>query len=681
MRVFKKYNYTSGFITIFVSVVLTCIIAIILVLTEGARMRASKLYYRIANNCAIDSMFSLYHLPLWKYYHLLGIEFKDEIMLKDEFYNYLKVHSEDENGKLYDNWFPAKLMKDKIVLSQEQLIYKTNLISEICDFTKLALLGKSIDFIATKIDISNESDLEKMGDVIKYAFKSVTDTSAMESKKLASISKEYSMEKELSSLNILLTNISKTIKNANNEITTIRSCTSYTSFNVHAKTLLSNINSIYQSVNVFLNELKATDEKLKKLIEKFQIDKLSLSNDGITIVSNQLQSYKDALDNCLSKNGIIDTINSEASDLKDFLNSIIEEIEDFIESIKDLEGSEKTAAKKEFNKYIKEVAKDIEYLTNFDFDQKINETEKNKYTNLIDLINNNLVNYILSQSSDIPKISISYNDPPLSEISEDTSLLEKVLLNEYSFEHLNYYNKMQIDKTKAYSSSKRYEIEYLLSGKSSDFDAVKECINELFLIRSGLNLIYLYTDSASRQEALSLASTIAPAAPLLVPVIQFSLLFAWSSAQSIVDLRTLYNCGRVPIMHTSDTFTLSISNVLDVLTMENEFSSDSGLNYKDYLRILLYTRCLLDQKEIYKRLINIIEYNIKNNMPNKDELQDNFNFNNLSYKLDTSSTYETHYIFSNLNFLNMFPFSKWKGTYEIKIETTNSYANSILKGN
>ena len=681
MGFLKRNNHTNCFITIFVSVVLTCIIAIILVLTEGARMRACKLYYRIANNCAMDSMFSLYHLPLWKYYHLFGIEYKDEAMLKDEFYNYLKVHSEDENGNLYENWFASKLEKDKIVLNQEQLIYKTNFISEICDYTKIALIGKSIDFIATKIDIKNESDLDKMCDVMKSAFKSVTNTSAIESKKLASVSNEYSLEKELSNLNILLTNISKAIKTANDEISTIRTCTNYTSFNVHAKVLLSNINLIYKSVNIFLKEMKLTDVALKKLKEKFQIDKLSLSNDGIIIVSNQLQSYEEALDNVLSKNGIIETINTESSNLKDFLDSIIEEIEDFIESIKDLEGKEKSDAKKEFNQYIKEVASAIDYLTYFDFDQKINEAEKNKYSNLLELINNNFVNYILKDQTNIPKVSISYKNPELNEISDDTSLIQKLLLNEYSFEHLNYFNKISIDKKEPYSKSKRLEVEYLLSNKDNDFDAIKECINELFLIRSGLNLIYLYTDPASRQEALSLASIIAPAAPLLVPVIQFSLLLCWSSAQSIVDLQNLFDCGRVPIMHTSQTFSLSLSNVLEVLTKENKVNSDNGLNYKEYLRILLYTKCLLGQKEIYKRLINLIEYNIKSNIPKSEELQNNFNFENLSYKLDTTSIYTTHHIFSNLNILAIFPFSKWKDIYEIKIETTNSYANSILKGN
>ncbi len=677
----KENNNFDGFITIFVSVVLTCIIAIILVLTEGARMRASKLYYRIANNCAIDSMFSLYHLPLWEYYHLLGIEFKDEEMLKDEFYNYLKVHSQDENDIPIENWFGAKLEKNNINLKQEALTEKSNLTNEINDYTKVSLIGKSINFLATNINIDSESDIDKMGDILKSAFMNMANTSSRESKQLAKISKEYNLEKELSNLNILLTNISKTIAGANDEIRNLKSSRTYTTFNAHAKCLLNNINTIYQSINVFLEGLEKTNERLNNLRNKFQIDKISLSKDGITIIEEQLSIYQDALDSCLEQNGTIETINTEASYLQSFLTSMIEEIEGFIESIKELSGSEKSEAKREFNEYIRDVADSIDYLTYFDFNQGINEEERNKYSNLIDFVNSGLVSLVMPDSANISNTTLSYANHELEKISNDTSLIDKALLNEYSFEHFNYLNKKIIDESEAKTLSNRLEIEYLISGKNSDYESIKECINELFLTRSGLNLIYLYTNHQSRQEALSLASLIAPAAPLLVPVIQFTLLLAWSSAQSIVDIRNLLNCKRVPIMHNESSFTLSLTGATNVLSNYLLDDNENGLNYKDYLRILLYTKCLMDQKEIFRRIINVIEYNIKNNIPNRDYIQPNFNFQNLSYALDATSVYKTWHVFSNLNFLNLFTLGLWKDDYEIKIETTNSYANSILRGN
>ncbi len=678
-KIKNKNVYYNGFITIFVSVVLTCIIAIVLVLTEGARMRACKLYYRIANNCALDSMFSLYHLPLWEYYHLFGIEFKDEQMLKDEFYNFLKVHSEDENGAQITNWFTAKLKKNNVSLKLETLTEKSNFIDEISDFTKISLIGKTIDFLGSNINLENTSEIEKLGDILKTTFKNVTDTSATESKQLAEVFKEYNIEKELSSLNIKLTNISKNISKTNDQIRNIKSSKTYTTFNAYARDIINSITILDASIDKFLDELSKTNEKLKVLKDKFEIDKISLSNDGIEIINKQLSSYQEALDICLEKNGVIKTIRSEAGDLNNLLLSIIEEIEDFIESIRDLDSSEKAKAKKEFNEYIKEIAQSIDFLTYFDFNQGIDEGEKNKFTNLIDKINNGLINLVLQDCDSISKNNVIYSNHTLDKISDNTSLTEKMLLNEYSFEHFNYYGKNIIDKKDVNTKSKRLEAEYLISNKNSDYEAIKECINELFLIRSGLNLIYLYTNPDSFSNAMSYASLIAPSAPLLIPVIQFTLLLAWSSAQSIVDLRSLYKGYRVPVMHTDDTFTLSLSNVLNILTEDFTKDNDNGLNYKDYLRILLYTKSLLGQKDIFVRIINLIEFNIRNNLPDKENMQKNFNFENLSYKLDTESVYKASHVFSKVNFLNLFNFNSWQDTYDIKIETTNSYANSILK--
>jgi hypothetical protein len=651
------------------------------VLTEGTRMRASKLYYRIANNCAIDSMFSLYHLPLWEYYHLLGIEFKDEEMLKDEFYNFVKVHSQDENDGSIKNWFPAKLEKNNVNLNLEAIVEKTYLTDEINDYTKLALATKTIDFLGSSIFINNESDIDKMGDILKTAFKNVTNTSARESEQLAKLANEYNLEKELSNLNVLLTNISSNVSKANEKIRNIKSSKAYNTFKSSAMEVIASNNLINKSVQKFLDELSKTNSKLNKLKEKFQIDKILLSNDGIIIIEEQLSSYQNALDSCLENNGVIETIGTETSSLENFLLSMIEEINDFIESLKELDSKEKSEAKKEFNEYIKDVAESIDYLTNFDFKQGINETERNKFTGLIDTINNGLVNLVLKDSENISKSEIEYSNYSLDKISDNTSLIDKVLLNEFCLEHFNYCKKEILDKKKVNTKSKRLEAEYLISGKNSDYGSVKECINELFLMRLGLNLIYLYTDVSSRSEALSLASFIAPYAPLLVPVIQFTLLLAWGSAQSVADLRNLFNGGRVPIMHSNDTFSLSLEGSLDILSNDQADNNDSGLNYKDYLRVLLYTKSLIEQKEIFKRIINIIEYNIRNNLPDKESLQPNFNFNNLAYKLQTNSTYTTSHIFSKLNLLHLFNFNLWQDNYEIKIATTNSYANSILKGN
>lgn len=671
----------DGFITIFVSVILVCIISIILVLTEGARMRASKLYYRIANNCAIDSMLSLYHLPLWNNYHLLGLEFKDEEMLRDEFYNYLKVHSEDKDGTLIENWFPAKLSKDNTKLSVEQIIENKNLLINISDYTKFSLIGKSINFLSKQVNVNNESELSSIGDILKSAFYNISSTSPSESKQLSKLTKEYNLEKELVSLNKLLTNISKTIYTANEQIKQLQRSKNYNSFLQNAKQAISNINSIYDSIDKFINKLEVTNKKLSDYYEKFESDKLSLSTDGIAIIEEHLKAYKEALDNCTDQDSIISTIFTETSQLKSLLEQVIDEIEDFIENLADMDSSESSDAKKEFNEYIKEVSEEIELLTYFNFDQNVNEEEKSKYLNVLEIINNGIIDLILPSGYNIPKSNVNYNEHDLKNINDNTTLIDKALINIYLFDHYNYFNKDLIDKTKTKSGSKRLEIEHIISNKNSDYESIKECLNELFLIRSGMNLLYLYSSPQKMSEALNIASFIAPAAPLLVPVIKTSLLLVWSSAQAIHDLKNLLNCGKVPVMHTDDTFTLSLTGVITALKSDFTPNDDTGLNYKDYLCILLYVKSLFNQTDIYKRMINIIEYNIKNNLSNLNDMQNNFDFSKLAFKIKTKSTYKTKYLFSNLHIMNQFNLNKFNGNYEINYESIGSYENSILRGN
>ena len=133
----NRYINCDAFITIFVSVTLTCIIAIILVLTEGARMRACKLYYRIANNCAVDSMFSLYHLPLWEYYHLLGIEFKEMVGV---------IRTELLRSILYDSMFLLRRrlqrLRELLILHVIQVL--TMLTELVKEYLKLTQCRRSI---------------------------------------------------------------------------------------------------------------------------------------------------------------------------------------------------------------------------------------------------------------------------------------------------------------------------------------------------------------------------------------------------------------------------------------------------------------------------------------------------------------------------------------------------------
>ena len=81
---------------------------------------------------------------------------------------------------------------------------------------------------------------------------------------------------------------------------------------------------------------------------------------------------------------------------------------------------------------------------------------------------------------------------------EKRNLFEQVLINEYCTEYFLH----------ALSEEKRevqYELEYLLHGNTTDRENLEQTITQLFLVRQGLNMIYLLSDSGKREEARALA--------------------------------------------------------------------------------------------------------------------------------------------------------------------------------
>ena len=80
---------------------------------------------------------------------------------------------------------------------------------------------------------------------------------------------------------------------------------------------------------------------------------------------------------------------------------------------------------------------------------------------------------------------------------------EKLLFSEYVLE--KFQNALS-DEEKERSLS--YEVEYILSGKESDKENLEAVTGKIFLIRLGINYLYLLSDAANQAEAAALALTV-----------------------------------------------------------------------------------------------------------------------------------------------------------------------------
>lgn len=81
----------EGQITVFLSLVLVCVLGLLCGLLESARMAGSAYYLQMAANSAVQSVFGAYNLELWNRYRILGL-WADEEDVEQEFRNYLTFY-------------------------------------------------------------------------------------------------------------------------------------------------------------------------------------------------------------------------------------------------------------------------------------------------------------------------------------------------------------------------------------------------------------------------------------------------------------------------------------------------------------------------------------------------------------------------------------------------------------
>jgi len=197
-----------------------------------------------------------------------------------------------------------------------------------------------------------------------------------------------------------------------------------------------------------------------------------------------------------------------------------------------------------------------------------------------------------------------------------------------------WYHEYLLDKCSCYTNplekaKLKYQAEYIIAGKNNDLDNLKWVAGRLLLIREVANVVYLFNDPTKVLEAQALAMTLAAVmrAPDLVEPVKNSILFAWAYAESVYDVKQLLLGKRLPLIKDSDSWHYSLEGMLHY---QNDLSGGSleegdvspisgdaaaGLDYKDYLRIFLFT---VSEKDSIFRMMDIIEMDVRQTKGNQN---------------------------------------------------------------
>lgn len=166
---------------------------------------------------------------------------------------------------------------------------------------------------------------------------------------------------------------------------------------------------------------------------------------------------------------------------------------------------------------------------------------------------------------------------------------DDVLVNEYLLMKFNSYTDF-VGKDDDSNELLDYMLEYILCGENSDKDNLKQTMLEISAIREGMNLAYLLTDPQKKAEALTLATEALgfTGNMAIIKAGQYLILSVWAYGEAIIDLKKLYMGEKVDFNKTKKTWNLSLANLLLMnLSIDSERKSETGLDYKMYLRMLL----------------------------------------------------------------------------------------------
>ncbi len=213
--------------------------------------------------------------------------------------------------------------------------------------------------------------------------------------------------------------------------------------------------------------------------------------------------------------------------------------------------------------------------------------------------NKDILELLPSKEADCSRIDI-----PFKSVFND-NFFDNLSQSGYIFTHFNHRGVKDFDSSR---NLLREEIEYILSGETSDRENESDVERRIREIRTIINGAIIYKDP-EKMDLLRVAALSIDAGNYkeIVAV----LLVAWAYAEARADMNHLREGKGIPWKKTDADWHTSINLNGDSYNMEESNTSDSQARcgyYEDYLKILL---TLLDEDTKFYRMMDIIQMNMK----------------------------------------------------------------------
>ena len=673
-----KKNYSAS-ITVFLSLSFVLIAALILTITESARTIAQKYYMQTALNSAMESLFSEFHRPLWENYRIYALEFRDDNLLKEELQSFIKPYSDARN------LFPAKIEKDGFSFTGRGLLSESHYFEEeILEYMPALLAKDCIEFLGEK---KNGTDIPS---ILEEASKKEKEADSIQR-----LQEKYALNHyDVEYLEDCINNIDRFCKKTE----TLKHYALYSLqahdaslFFSYSSSLKATLNSLKNTVNSYDARADLLKSKVEALWNDFSAEKENLEEDGIAAIETQLKSYDNYLDDGGRVRQKIDGFPAQCENLDSAIEGIEENVRRFQEYIEE-ERERRRKRKKEEEDYDEDNGLQAE-IDNFYNDTistwqaltmpvygeavtQINKKNKRILESIHDIGKKKLLELLLPSGKECPSTEESFSSALFSTESA-ANPIQVGLLGEYSLRFFHSYHKEESAHTTPYSNAKGLEVEYLLHGKKSDYENLSAQVTSLLAFRESMNFIHIMSDPEKLEAVEEFVTSFLAitANPVVIAVFSAFVIGIWAFAQSLLDVKELLNDERVPLMHSLESWSLSLNHLLDFLSYlsgEEIPKENIGLSYEDYLRISLFTKGLLSQAKINDSMLYCMEKDIQTSIRDKEP---SFRMDKCLYYLSTDAEIFSRHSLYHKGFLEMIGVNAGEEGYQSVLHSDYKYKN------
>lgn len=586
-----------GEITVFLSLSMLCVFALLCVMVESARTAGSRYYFQMAVSGAFDMLFSQYHGELWRKYRLLGLYGEGETLIRG-------MEHDVETYLETENWYPLRL-KDLECMEYETLTEKGG-----DNFAEEA--EKYMEYgIWTNFTVGLEEGETVLFDIKEAAAAGVA---------AADCDVQERLVQKVEQAVVKLYDCVKGQEEASKEI---------------AQALNDDHPGEFRSAaRRFLREEERMEGLFQAYESRTEALKKQISESGVSWSETEEQ-IRDAYQRLLEEQKTVFSVYARSEEerrtallkqckkgrenaglLKQVADLVEELEEDYERELAEYEADSEAESEPSLSLGTAARRWQNYAFTELSYERGKGDQEKRDLLEQVrDLVRGDLLRLVLPEGTPVSEAGLPLKNAPSkgrTEPSETGFLLKRqILLGEYGAEYFLSYGSEEPGPV-------RYELEYVLQGASEDRKNLEKTVSQIFLMRQGVNFLQILEDGAMRREARGLAAAITGALGLspLTDVCACFIMGVWAMGEAVMDLRLLMRGGVVPLWKRKEEWKLSLDGLLQIGKQKELLKEEEGLydrregalGYRDYLKLFLLVEDVRDKQ---MRMLDVIQMNLR----------------------------------------------------------------------